>query len=72
MQLSGKKVLLLTTESDSNITLSARNIPKVVVQSVGQTNLTDVLRSEAVLCTRTAWDELSARIDGKGTQEASA
>jgi hypothetical protein len=28
--------------------------------------LVDVLRSEAVICTRGAWDELSQRIDGKG------
>lgn len=66
MQLTGKKVLLLTSESDANITLSARNLPKVVVQAVNQTGITDVLRSEAVVCTRSAWDELSARIEGKG------
>jgi large subunit ribosomal protein L4 len=66
MQLTGKKVLLLTSESDANITLSACNLPKVVVQAVNQTGITDVLRSEAVVCTRSAWDELSARIEGKG------
>ena len=66
MQLTGKKVLLLTSEADANITLSARNLPKVVVQAVNQTGITDVLRSEAVVCTRGAWDELSARIEGKG------
>jgi len=66
MQLTGKKVLLLTSESDANITLSARNLPKVVVQAVNQTGITDVLRSEAVVCTRGAWDELNARIEGKG------
>lgn len=72
MQLTGKKVLLLTSEGDANITLSARNLPKVVVQAVNQTGITDVLRSEAVVCTRGAWDELSARIEGKGQQETSA
>ena len=66
LELTGKKVLLLTTESDANLTLSARNIPKVVVQSVAQTNSTDILRSDAVVCTREAWDELSARVEGKG------
>jgi large subunit ribosomal protein L4 len=64
MGLTGKKLLLLTSETDINLTLSARNVPKVQVQSVGQTSLTDVLRSEAVICTRAAWDELSLRIDG--------
>ncbi len=66
MQLGAKKLLLLTSDADANLTLSARNLPKVQVQSVGQTSLVDVLRSEAVLCTRGAWDELSQRIDGKG------
>ena len=71
--LGGKKLLILTGESDVNILLSARNIPKVVVQSVSQTGLTDVLRSEAVICTREAWGELVVRIEGKGTeQEANA
>jgi large subunit ribosomal protein L4 len=67
MQFSGKKLLLLVSDADSNLTLSARNIPKVVVQSVNQTGLVDVLRSEVVLCTRSAWDELSERIDGKSS-----
>jgi len=64
MGLTGKKLLVLAAESDTNLLLSARNVPRVQVQSVGQTSLTDVLRSEVVLCTRTAWDELSASIDG--------
>jgi large subunit ribosomal protein L4 len=65
MQLGTKKLLLLTSDADANLTLSARNLPRVQVQSVGQTGLVDVLRSEIVLCTRGAWDELSLRIDGK-------
>jgi len=71
MNLTGKKLLLITSEADANITMSARNLPKIVVQSVGQTGLTDVLRSEVVLCTRGAWDEMVERINGKG-QEVSA
>jgi large subunit ribosomal protein L4 len=71
MGLTGKKLLVLAAEADSNLLLSARNVPRVQVQSVGQTSLTDVLRSEAVICTRVAWDELSARIDG-GSGDAAA
>jgi large subunit ribosomal protein L4 len=70
LELSNKKLLLLTTDADSNITLSARNLPKVVVQSVAQTGLVDVLRSEAVVCTRGAWDELAARVEGKKQEVA--
>ena len=70
MQLGDKKLLLLTSEADANITLSARNIPRVVVQSVMQTGLTDVLRSEAILATRGAWDEMTARIEGQMSTHA--
>jgi large subunit ribosomal protein L4 len=70
LQLSGKKVLLLTSEADKNVTLSARNLPKVVVQSVAQTGLVDVLRSEAVVVTRSAWDELAVRVEGKKQEVA--
>lgn len=69
MQLSNKKLLFLTSETDQNIHLSARNLPKVRVQSVAQTNLVDVLWSEAVLCTRAAWDELSYRVGGKDSEQ---
>ena len=72
MGLHEKKVLLLTGEGDDNLTLSARNLPKIVVQSVGQTGLTDILRSEVVLCTRVAWDEMVLRVNGKGNQEVAA
>jgi len=70
MQLNNRKLLLLTSEADANITLSARNIPRVVVQSVMQTGLTDVLRCEAILCTRGAWDEMTARIEGQMSTHA--
>lgn len=69
MQLSDKKLLFLTSETDQNIHLSARNLPKVRVQSVAQTNLVDVLWSEVVLCTRAAWDELSYRVGGKDSEQ---
>jgi large subunit ribosomal protein L4 len=72
LELTSKKVLLLTGAGDDNITLSARNLPKVVVQTVGQTGITDVLRSEVVVCTRPAWNDLVERINGKGTQEVAA
>jgi len=64
MGLSDQKVLFITGSGDENYALSARNLPKVTVQAVGQTNTTDVLGSEAVLCTRVAWEELTARIEG--------
>jgi large subunit ribosomal protein L4 len=68
MGLGEQKVLFLTAGGDENYTLSARNLPRVQVQSVGQTSLVDVLRSEAIVCTATAWQELSERVEGSSTQ----
>jgi large subunit ribosomal protein L4 len=70
MGLAGQKVLFLTAGGDENFTLSARNVPKVQVQSVGQTSLVDVLNSEAILCTQTAWQELSERVEGRSVEVA--
>jgi large subunit ribosomal protein L4 len=62
--LSEQKVLFVTGSGDENYILSSRNLPLVTVQTVGQTNTTDVLRSDAVLCTSAGWAELVARIEG--------
>jgi large subunit ribosomal protein L4 len=66
--LADQKVLFLTAGGDENYTLSARNVPRVQVQSVEQTSLVDVLKSEAILCTSAAWQELTERVEGKSTQ----
>lgn len=58
------KVLLLTTTGEENVALSARNLPKVKAQSVGQTSLVDVLGCDVILVTRGAWAELEQRITG--------
>ena len=63
------KLLFLTSAGEEYVTLSARNIPKVKVQSVGQTSLSDVLGSEAIVATRAAWSELEARVVGKGAED---
>ena len=64
MGFTDKKVLLLTG-GEANLALSARNLPKVQAQTVGQTGIVDVLKNDVVLCTRTAWLELADRIGGK-------
>ena len=64
--LSDKKVLFLVNAGEANLLLSARNLPKVQVQTVGQTGIVDVLRSDVVLCTQTAWQEMAERVSGKG------
>jgi large subunit ribosomal protein L4 len=65
MGLSDKKVLLIAGQDEANVFLSARNLPKVVAATVAQTSLVDVLRSEMIVCTRSAWDEMTLRIEGR-------
>lgn len=72
MGFANQKVLFLTGGGDENFTLSARNVPKVQVQSVGQTSLTDVLGSEAILCTQTAWLELAERVAGSSSEQSTS
>lgn len=72
MGLAEQKVLFLTAGGDENLTLSARNLPRVQVQSVGQTSLVDVLSSEAILCTTAAWAELRERVEGSTQTEVAA
>jgi len=70
LSLGTQKLLFLTTDNDVTLTQAARNLPRVRVQTVGTTNTTDVLWSEAVLFTRAAWDEMSVRIDGASAVSA--
>lgn len=69
LNLSDKKVLFLVTRDENNLSLSARNIPKVEVKSVSQTGIVDVLKCENIVCTRAAWDEMAARVEGAGGKE---
>lgn len=64
--LSDYKLLVLTSAGEENIARSGRNLPKVQAQSVNQTGLVDVLKYDAILCTKSAWNELSERVAGKG------
>lgn len=68
LNLSDAKVLLLSSNGEENIALSARNLPKVKAQYVGTTSLVDVLGADYIVCTRAAWDEMTIRVEGKGAE----
>ena len=70
LSLTETKVLLLASNGEENVALSARNLPKVKAQTVGTTSLVDVLGSEYIVFTRSAWDEMTLRIEGKGAQSS--
>ena len=70
LEMSHYKLLVLTNAAETKLQMSARNLPKVTVQTVGQTNATDILRADAVLCTSAAWQELAERVAGKSKETA--
>ena len=67
--LGDYKLLVLTSLGEENIARSGNNLPRVQMQSVNQTGLVDVLKYDAILCTKSAWNELSERVAGKGELE---
>jgi ribosomal protein L4 len=69
MGLSDYKLLVLTSAGEENIARSGSNLPRVQTQSVNQTGLVDVLKYDAILCTKSAWNELAERVSGKGDIE---
>jgi large subunit ribosomal protein L4 len=68
--LGDYKLLVIAGAGEPNVHLSARNLPKVTVQGVHQTNVTDVLRADAILCTKAAWQEMAERVAGKSKEAA--
>ena len=67
--LGDYKLLVLTSLGEENIARSGNNLPRVQMQTVNQTGLVDVLKYDAILCTKSAWNELSERVAGKGELE---
>ncbi len=54
LSLAGKKVLLVVAETDHNISLSARNLPKVKVMQAANLNTYDVMNAGVMLFTESA------------------
>ena len=54
LKLADKKVLLVVAETDHNISLSVRNLPKVKVMQVANLNTYDVMNAGVMLFTESA------------------
>lgn len=54
LNLAGKKVLLVVAETDHNISLSVRNLPKVKVMQAANLNTYDVMNAGVMLFTESA------------------
>jgi large subunit ribosomal protein L4 len=58
----GGSVLIVIPDRDSNVELSARNLPRVSVLRVVGLNVEDVLRHETLLLTKDALEAIDARL----------
>jgi large subunit ribosomal protein L4 len=54
MGLAGRKVLVVTQKTDTNLLLSCRNLPRTEVSNTGELNAYEIMRADAVVFTRSA------------------
>jgi len=59
LEISDKKVLIVTGDNSPTVYRSARNLPKVAVQEAGSLNTIDILDAEVVVLQESALDELT-------------
>jgi large subunit ribosomal protein L4 len=59
LQISGKS-LMLTADHNENVYLSGRNLPKVVVQAVKDTNTYEIIKSDVVIISENSVKQLAA------------
>ncbi|HEX6982825.1 MAG TPA: 50S ribosomal protein L4 [Balneolaceae bacterium] len=65
LDIEGKKVILLTAESDNVIYKSARNIPKVRVLEANKPNTYQILNADVILIQQSAVEKLEASVEPK-------
>lgn len=53
-----EKALIVTANSDQNIVLSARNLPRTEVSTVGTLNVYDILKYDSLILTKDALDKI--------------
>lgn len=68
--LSGKKILILTPETDVNVYKSARNIPKVEVLEANKPNTYQIMNADVILIQENALSVLENSIEKKEEAEA--
>ncbi len=70
LQLDGKKVLIIVPETDKNVYLSARNVPKVDVIEATKPNTYDIMNADILLFTVNALPVLEMTFADKIEEEA--
>lgn len=71
-KLSDKKVLILTTEADKNIYISARNIPGVTVLEANKPTTYELMNADVVVIQNSAISVLESSFEQKVEEEAAA
>jgi large subunit ribosomal protein L4 len=61
LELNGK-TLIVSTETDKNLTLASRNVPSVALTTSDSLNTYDILRPDKLLFTRSAFEKVEARL----------
>jgi large subunit ribosomal protein L4 len=61
LDLKGK-TLIISSETDKNLTLASRNIPSVTLTTSDSLNTYDILRPDKLLFTRSAFEKVEARL----------
>ncbi|MGA2683443.1 MAG: 50S ribosomal protein L4 [Verrucomicrobiota bacterium] len=61
LELKGK-TLIVSTETDKNLTLASRNVPSVALTTSDSLNTYDILRPDKLLFTRSAFEKVEARL----------
>lgn len=69
-ELSGKKVLIMTADTDKNIYVSARNIPRVSVLEANKPNSYQILNADAILIQEGAISVLENSVESKSEEVA--
>jgi large subunit ribosomal protein L4 len=64
LQISGT-TLVVSGETDHNLLLASRNVPGVTITTGGSLNTYEVLRSDKLLFTRGAFDQVEKRLAGE-------
>lgn len=59
---AGKRAIVVLAESDPNVLLSARNLPRVEVAAAADVNAADILKAQRVVIVQGALEKLDARL----------
>lgn len=70
LQIEGKKILLIVSDTNKNVYLSARNIPKVIVVEANKPNTYDIMNADVLLFTEKAIPVLEYSFAEKIEEEA--